>query len=98
MLPVVYEELRLLARRKMAGEKPGQTLQPTALVHEAYLRLIGAKDQKWENSRHFFSVAAEAMRRILIDIARKAMGSHLIIDSLDATPLRPMSTKGNCSG
>ena len=71
LLPVVYEELRRLAARKMAHERPGQTLQATALVHEAYLRLIGPENQQWKNSRHFFSAAAEAMRRILIEVARK---------------------------
>jgi len=69
LLPLVYEELRKLARARMRRERPGQTLQPTALVHEAYLRLIG-DDVHWENRRHFFAAAAEAMRRILIDRAR----------------------------
>lgn len=68
---IVYEELRQLAAQKLAQEKPGQTLQATALVHEAYLRLIGnEKDQRWDSRRHFFAAAAEAMRRILIDRAR----------------------------
>ena len=71
LLPLVYEELRKLAAWRMAREAPGQTLQPTALVHEAYLRLIGQKDQPWRNSRHFFSAAAEAMRRILVERARQ---------------------------
>jgi RNA polymerase sigma factor (TIGR02999 family) len=71
LLPLVYEELRLLATQKMAQEKPGQTLQATALVHEAYLRLVGAEDQSWENRGHFFRAAAEAMRRILIENARR---------------------------
>jgi RNA polymerase sigma factor (TIGR02999 family) len=70
LLPLVYEELRKLASWRMAREAPDQTLQPTALVHEAYLRLVGQKDQQWQNSRHFFSAAAEAMRRILIERAR----------------------------
>jgi RNA polymerase sigma factor (TIGR02999 family) len=71
LLPLVYEELRKLAAQKLAGEKPGQTLQATALVHEAYLRLVGA-DQvgHWHGRGHFFAAAAEAMRRILIDNAR----------------------------
>ncbi len=68
LLPLVYDELRRLAAQKLAGEKPGQTLDATALVHEAYLRLIG--DQQFDNRRHFFAAAAEAMRRILIDRAR----------------------------
>jgi len=71
LLPLVYEELRLLARQKMAQEKPGQTLQATALVHEAYLRLIGSENQPWENTKHFLCAAAEAMRRILIESARR---------------------------
>ena len=71
LLPLVYEELRLLAAQKMAQEKPGQTLQATALVHEAYLRLVGAGDQGWQNKGHFFKAAAEAMRRILIENARR---------------------------
>jgi RNA polymerase sigma factor (TIGR02999 family) len=69
MLPLVYEELRRLAAAELAGEKPGQTLDATALVHEAYLRLVG--DQQFADRRHFFRVAAEAMRRILIDRARQ---------------------------
>ena len=71
LLPLVYEELRKLAAQRLAQEKPGQTLQATALVHEAYLRLIGADAQpSWDNRGHFFAAAAEAMRRILIDRAR----------------------------
>jgi RNA polymerase sigma factor (TIGR02999 family) len=69
LLPVVYDELRRLAARKLAREKPGQTLDATALVHEAYLRLVG--DQKFANRRHFFAAAAEAMRRILVEAARR---------------------------
>src|SRR4051794_41623110 len=65
LLPLVYEELRKLAARKLACEKPGQTLQPTALVHEAYLRLVGAdRVGHWDGRGHFFAAAAEAMRRI----------------------------------
>ena len=70
LLPLVYEELRKLASWRMAHEAPGQTLQATALVHEAYLRLIGQQEPQWQNSRHFFS-AAEAMRRILVERARQ---------------------------
>jgi RNA polymerase sigma factor (TIGR02999 family) len=71
LLPLVYDELRRLATAKMAHEKPGQTLQPTALVHEAYLRLVDQwHAQHWESRRHFFAAAAEAMRRILINRAR----------------------------
>ena len=71
LLPVVYEDLRVLAAQKMARESPGQTLQATALVHEAYMRLVGADAQAWKSRRHFFRAAAEAMRRILIDNARR---------------------------
>lgn len=71
LLPLVYEELRKLAADRMAKEKPGQTLQATALVHEAYLRLVDVGEvQHWDSRGHFFSVAAEAMRRILVDRAR----------------------------
>ncbi len=72
LLPLVYEELRKLAAAKLAQEKPGQTLQATALVHEAYLRLVGPADERrWENRGHFFAAAAEAMRRILVEAARR---------------------------
>ena len=72
LLPLVYEELRKLAAQKLAQEKPGQTLQATALVHEAYLRLVeGEKAQHWNGRGHFFAAAAEAMRRILVDQARR---------------------------
>lgn len=71
LLPLVYDELRRLAAFKMAREAPGQTLQPTALVHEAWLRLGGHENQAWNGRPHFFGAAAEAMRRILIDNARR---------------------------
>ena len=71
LLPLVYDQLRLLAAQKMSQESPGQTLQATALVHEAYIRLVEKQDQSWENRGHFFSAAAEAMRRILIENARR---------------------------
>jgi RNA polymerase sigma factor (TIGR02999 family) len=72
LLPLVYEELRKLAAQKLSQEKPGQTLQATALVHEAYLRLVDAeKAQHWNSRGHFFAAAAEAMRRILIEQARR---------------------------
>jgi RNA polymerase sigma factor (TIGR02999 family) len=75
LLPLVYDELRRLAARKMAQEKPDQTLEATALVHEAYLRLVG--DQHFDDRGHFFAAAAEAMRRILVDNARrKASAKH----------------------
>jgi len=71
LLPLVYEELRKLAAHKMANEAPGQTLQPTALVHEAWLRLTGNENQEWNGRGHFFAAAAEAMRRILVENARR---------------------------
>ena len=71
LLPLVYDELRRLAAQKMAWESPSHTLQPTALVHEAWLRLAGPGEQRWENRAHFFGAAAEAMRRILVDHARR---------------------------
>jgi RNA polymerase sigma factor (TIGR02999 family) len=71
LLPLVYEELRRLATHRMAHEAPGQTLQPTALVHEAWLRLVGNENVKWDGRAHFFGAAAEAMRRILVDRARE---------------------------
>ena len=71
LLPLVYEELRKLAAQRLAQEKPGQTLQPTALVHEAYLRLVDVdQPQEWNGRAHFFAAAAEAMRRILVENAR----------------------------
>jgi RNA polymerase sigma factor (TIGR02999 family) len=70
LLPLVYEELRRLARGCLDGERRGHTLQPTALVHEAYLKLVGQKDARFENRGHFFQIAAKAMRRILVDHAR----------------------------
>jgi RNA polymerase sigma factor (TIGR02999 family) len=71
LLPLVYDELRRLATRKLSHEKPGQTLQATALVHEAYIRLVGSEDPQWDNRGHFFAAAAEAMQRILVDSARR---------------------------
>ena len=90
LLPLVYDELRKLAAQKLAQEKPGQTLQATALVHEAYLRLVGGHDPGWDGRGHFFAAAAEAMRRILVERARqkaalKQGGRHrrLGLDDLD---------------
>ena len=71
LLPLVYDELRQLAARRLAHEQPGQTLQATALVHEAYLRLVNDPRDVWDNRRHFFAAAAEAMRRILVEQARR---------------------------
>ncbi len=71
LLPLIYDDLRKIATIKLSRESKDHTLQPTALVHEAYMRLVGAKSDSWENRAHFFAAAAEAMRRILIDIARR---------------------------
>ncbi len=71
LLPLIYDELRRLAAHKMASEPAGHTLQPTALVHEAWLRLTGAEHRPWESRAHFFGAAAEAMRRILVEHARR---------------------------
>lgn len=71
LFPLVYQELRQLAAQRMSKELPGQTLQATALVHEAYLRLVGSEEQHWSSRKHFFSAAAEAMRRILVENARR---------------------------
>lgn len=89
LLPLVYEELRRLAAQKLSHEKPGQTLQATALVHEAYIRLVGSEDQKWDSRGHFFAAAAEAMRRILVENARRKQqakhgGEHQRLDLRDA--------------
>jgi RNA polymerase sigma factor (TIGR02999 family) len=89
LLPLVYDELRKLAAHRLAHQAPGQTLQPTALVHEAYLRLVGdAEGSDWDNRGHFFAAAAEAMRRILVENARRKgrrkRGGDLIRLNLDA--------------
>ena len=70
LVPLVYEELHRLAHRYISRERPGHTLQTTALAHEAYLRLVDAKSVRWQNRAHFFAVAAQLMRRILVDLAR----------------------------
>ena len=95
LLPLVYDELRRLAAWHMANEKPGQTLQATALVHEAYLRLVGKEDPQWNGRRHFFGAAAEAMRRILVENARRKKrlkhGGHLErVDADDVDLPAPM--------
>lgn len=96
LLPLVYDELRYLARSRMAREKGGQTLQPTALVHEAWLRLTSQKERTWNNRAHFFRVAALAMRRILVDRARRKASlkcggnaERLNIDDLDLCEAPP---------
>jgi RNA polymerase sigma factor (TIGR02999 family) len=98
LLPLVYEELRKLAATKMAQEKPGQTLQATALVHEAYIRLVNQTvSQRWDGRRHFFAAAAEAMRRILVESARhkgslRAGGNAQQVDLDDVEPAIEEST------
>jgi RNA polymerase sigma factor (TIGR02999 family) len=99
VLPLVYEELRVLARRALRGESEGHTLRTTALVHEAYLRLVGA-DVDWESSRHFKRVAARAMRRVLVDHARarksQKRGGGAPVVGLDAIEeLMPRSDRGD---
>jgi len=94
LLPLIYEELRLLAAQKMSQEKPGQTLQATALVHEAYIRLVGLEKPSWLSKGHFFLAAAEAMKRVLIDHARqkkslKRGGDH------ERVPLDDVNTPQN---
>jgi RNA polymerase sigma factor (TIGR02999 family) len=100
LLPLVYDELRRLAAQKLAHEKPGQTLDATGLVHEAYLRLVACEDAsaaqepQWDNSRHFFAAAAEAMRRILIENARRKAslkhgGGRVRLDLEAAEPAVP---------
>jgi RNA polymerase sigma factor (TIGR02999 family) len=76
LLPLVYAELRRLAAHKMAAENPGQTLQPTALVHEAWLKLVGQENRRFHDRNHFFAAAAEAMRRILTDNARRKLAQR----------------------
>jgi RNA polymerase sigma factor (TIGR02999 family) len=96
LLPVVYEELRRMAARRMASEPAGHTLQATALVHEAWLQLVDAPAQSWQNRAHFFGAAAEAMRRILIANARRkltqrrgARAVHLDVDEIEIASPEP---------
>jgi RNA polymerase sigma factor (TIGR02999 family) len=96
LLELVYQELRQLATRKMSQEPPNQTLQPTALVHEAWLRLVGSENPSFENRAHFFSAAAEAMRRILIDRARRRHtlrhgGEHQRVDLAECDLVAPQA-------
>ena len=91
LLPAVYQELRHLAAQKLSQEQPGQTLQATALVHEAYIRLVGVEARNWNSRGHFFAAAAEAMRRILVDNARRKQrlrhgGGHQRVALDDAHP------------
>ena len=99
LMPLVYEELRRLAAQRLRQEAPGHVLQPTALVHEAYIRLVGAGDRdRWAGRRHFFGAAAEAMRRILVESARqrqtlKRGGDAARVDIPDAHVLAPHHPK-----
>ena len=93
LMPLVYRELRRLAAHYMRGERPDHTLQPTALVHEAYLRLVGQPDRNWQNRGHFFAIAAQAMRAILVDYARanvaeKRGGGRVHVELEDALTLK----------
>ena len=93
LLPLVYEELRILAAQKLSHEAPGQTLQATALVHEAYIRLVEAECRNWNRRNHFFMAAAEAMRRILVESAQrrrrlKRGGQRLRIDLDETDPAK----------
>lgn len=93
LLPLLYDELRALARSRLARERPGQTLQPTALVHEAWMRLVGDGDPGWNGRAHFFGAAALAMRRILVEQARRKArirhgGEQRRVDA-DAVELEP---------
>jgi RNA polymerase sigma factor (TIGR02999 family) len=96
LLPLVYQELRRMAAYKMASERPGHTLQPTALVHEAWLKLVDSPAQSWQNRAHFFGAAAEAMRRILIECARRKSrqrrgsgAEHLAADEIEIASPAP---------
>ena len=91
LLPLVYDELRRVAAHKMSGESPGHTLQPTALVHEAWLRLVGNEESRFANRAHFFAAAAEAMRRILVESARRKArlkrGGNVAIEELEESQI-----------
>ncbi|MHC4560491.1 MAG: sigma-70 family RNA polymerase sigma factor [Planctomycetota bacterium] len=100
LFPLVYQELRQLAAQRFRKELPGQTLQATALVHEAYLRLVGAEEQNWSGRGHFFAAAAEAMRRILIENARRKQrlrhgGGHKRIPLDDAVMAKDNDTSAD---
>jgi RNA polymerase sigma factor (TIGR02999 family) len=99
LVPLIYDELRRLAHNSLYRERPGHTLQTTALVHEAYLKLIDQRDARWQNRAHFFAIAAQAMRRILVDSARrhKAMkrggpAENLPLDEAAGISLEPDPT------
>src|SRR5262252_7217780 len=88
LIPIVYGELHRMAERYLRNERPGHTLRPTAIVHEAYLRLLGRRNADWQNRSHFFAIAAQAMRRVLVEYARRraakkrgGQGERLLIDT-----------------
>ena len=96
LVPLIYNELRRIASTSLRRERPGHTLQTTALVHEAYLKLIDQKDTRWQNRDHFFAIAAQAMRRLLIDSARKhraakrgGVAENLPLDEAPDIPIEP---------
>ena len=97
LLPAIYTELRRLAARRMADERPGQTLQATALVHEAWLRLEREEDRQWNDSHHFFCAAAQAMRRILVENARRTP-NWATSSNRPLTILRPPIFRSNVLG
>jgi RNA polymerase sigma factor (TIGR02999 family) len=97
LVPIVYRELHRIARRHMAGERPGHTLQTSALVNEVYLRLVGSRQVQWQNRTHFFSMSAQLMRRILVDFARRRQyrkrgGGALLITLHDELAVSPSQT------
>jgi len=102
LMPMIYDELRRLASSHLRNEGPGHTLQSTALVHEAYIRLVNQKEVKWQNRAHFFAIASKMIRRILVDHARKVQsgkrGGGAAKVSLDETPEAGASTDVNLSG
>lgn len=96
VFPLIYNELRRMASTSLRRERPGHTLQTTALVHEAYLKLIDQKDTRWQNRDHFFAIAAQAMRRLLIDSARKhkatkrgGVAENIPLDEAPDIPIEP---------
>jgi len=100
LFPLVYQELRQLAAQRLSRELPGQTLQATALVHEAYLRLVGTEEQNWSGRGHFFAAAAEAMRRILVENARRKKtlkhgGDRKRINFDEAIPMKDDDTSAD---
>jgi RNA polymerase sigma factor (TIGR02999 family) len=97
LLPLVYDELRQIARYKLSREKPGQTLQATALVHEAWLRLVGSEQQNWQGGNYFFVAAAETMRGILVENARRkcrlkrsGKWARVDVEGLDTAAVQPV--------